>query len=861
MGKSKIRVILSLCSLLFTSYLLAQPLSKQEQISALLAQVVRANAFNNLYPQEKVYLHFDNTAYFSGETMHFSAHVVDATTGDTARSRVLYVELLSPTGVVLKQQKLKVEEGRCHGAFALIDTGIKEANAKRGVLGYPSGFYEVRAYTRTMLNFDTYGCFSRVFPIYDTPEKEGDYEHPVMKRYMRHEEIRPEAKKLKKLNVAFFPEGGHLVMGVENRIAFKATDSQGRGIAIEGLVIDSESVPVSPQHLGMGYFTYTPKEKRHKASILLGEKNYTFPLPEAEEGGYAIQANLSMDDTLHVTINTQQPDTARLLAMTLMHAGKVEYADTLTVGVPTIHKAIPTHGLPTGVYQLYLYDAEGAIHATRMFFCHNVTTTIPLTITTDKPYYKPFEKIEMRIEAACNEEQHLSLAVRDATDYGTGYSEDMRTYMLLSSELKGYIERPEYYFEADDTAHREALDRLMMVQGWSRYNLIKMLQPIAPGDIHYIEESLVLEGRALHPRREEPMAGVDINLRLRSPDRKQVQEITITSDEHGYWGVNLQDYKGQWDLNIQTYREGKPIVTRLRLERSSAPEVTAYDAAALLLQHDVDTVALAITEAEKKEWTLPSDSRLLDEVVVKGRRRYVDYCTFQAYDVEKDKELIVDKGEYTYKVVDYLKDKGYYITDMTTSDDTLKHTEYHRWLMQQYTIDGYRTLWNVIDGEKNLTKPSYTPGYDIDIQDVKSLFVYDSPHEYMGNPEVFNVLDISDILYVQKSNAPFPTGLFVVEIHLYPNRKNNLSLYKNTRQTTFDGYSPKVEYYNPEYPNGPIEGDKDYRRTLYWNPNVKLSDGRADVVFYNNSYTKYIDISAEGFTRHGEFIVYDSDDK
>ena len=112
-----------------------QSMSKQEQLRSMLAYAVRANHFNAIYPQEKVYLHFDNTAYFSGETIWFSANVVDVTTGDTARSKVLYVELLSPTGVVLQQQKLRVVDGRCHGAFPLVDASVKEANAKRGVLG------------------------------------------------------------------------------------------------------------------------------------------------------------------------------------------------------------------------------------------------------------------------------------------------------------------------------------------------------------------------------------------------------------------------------------------------------------------------------------------------------------------------------------------------------------------------------------------------------------------------------------------------------------------------------------------------------------------------------------------------------
>ncbi len=889
-------LLLVLCHvmLLIAPCIHAQSMSKQEQLRSMLAYAVRANHFNAIYPQEKVYLHFDNTAYFSGETIWFSANVVDVTTGDTARSKVLYVELLSPTGVVLQQQKLRVVDGRCHGAFPLVDASVKEANAMRGVLGYPSGYYEVRAYTRSMLNFDAYGCFSRVFPVYETPEKEGDYNNPMMKQYLRKEEIRPETKRTKRLDVIFFPEGGHLVIGMENRIAFKAIDEEGKGVNIEELTIEGNPIAVSPQHLGMGYFIYLPREKKAKASILYKGKTHSFALPQAEPYGYAIKANQEADDTLRIAISTSFPDTTKLLGMTLMHAGKVAYVDTLTMHKTTQSKAIATSELPTGTYQFTLFDAEGTIWATRMLFINNGMKQSPITIRQNKAHYKPFEKVKMRIETTNKEKQHLSLAVRDAADYGTGYDDDIRTYMLLSSELKGYIEHPRYYFETDDEEHRDDLDLLMMVQGWSRYNIERMQQPIAPADIHYTEESLVLEGRALHPRKDEPMQGVEVRIKLHSPDRQLVQDIKATSDEHGYWGVNLQDFEGEWDLNIQTYKDDKPVVARLRLERSSAPEVLAYPLAALALQHRMDTAGVAIEESVEEIQKLPESSILLENVEVEGRRRYVDFCTFQAYDVEKDKELIIDKGEYTNTVADYLKDKGYelsnpkgssfdvYYNAIRTGDAELAYDHDNRghsanqrrialesdssdvnalylaWLMRQAPIDNHRTLWFIKHGNQDRTTPSSLPGYEIDIAQVKSLIVYDSPHSYKGNPDVLELFDHRHFEYVDQPYHGFPTGLYVIEVHLNPNNGTLSSWHKNTRQTTFEGYSSKIEYYTPQYPNGPIQGDADYRRTLYWNPEVKVSNGRAEVEFYNNSYTKSLHISAEGVTNNGEFIVYDS---
>ena len=120
----------------------------RERMEAFFADI---NDFNRRYPQEKVYLHFDNTAYFLTETIWFKAYVVQASNHVPSRlSGVLYVELLSPEGAVLETKKLPVVDGGCHGEFYLDSL-------------YLSGYYEVRAYTRYMLNFGPDAVFSRVF--------------------------------------------------------------------------------------------------------------------------------------------------------------------------------------------------------------------------------------------------------------------------------------------------------------------------------------------------------------------------------------------------------------------------------------------------------------------------------------------------------------------------------------------------------------------------------------------------------------------------------------------------------------------------------------------------------------------------
>lgn len=105
--------------------------------------------------QERVYLHFDQSGYFLEETMWFKAYVVDVQSRAlTKKSEVLYVELLSPEGYVVESMKYKLKDGMCDGHIKLHRT-------------IHSGFYEVRAYTRYMLNFGTDNYYTRVFPVYD----------------------------------------------------------------------------------------------------------------------------------------------------------------------------------------------------------------------------------------------------------------------------------------------------------------------------------------------------------------------------------------------------------------------------------------------------------------------------------------------------------------------------------------------------------------------------------------------------------------------------------------------------------------------------------------------------------------------
>ena len=872
----------------------------EDDFTRLTTYAAHINYFNRRCSQEKVYLHLDNTAYFQGETIWYAANVVDATTGGVAASKVLYVELLSPTGVVLKQQKLKITDGRCHGSFSLIDTSVEEAVALRGAIGYPSGYYQIRAYTRAMLNFDDAAVFSRVIPVYESPKTEGNYANPVMSQYNGKETNRPEptkAEKPKKLNIQFFPEGGHLLADVECRVAFKATDENGHGVSIDNMTDkDGNTLTIPLQHNGMGSFLFRSADVKRGASVKVRYegRNYTFQLPAAEQQGCAIQFNKSNSQPVNgpdgytVSVTARGLGVDSVLAYTVTNSGQVCAFDTLHITSRNTF-TVPADMLPVGVCQFTLYNPSGDILAQRLFFADGEIPTQTVSVTTEKADIHPFEEIRLNFQV--ERPSTFSLAVRDAADYGTAYRDDIRTYMLLSSELKGLIEEPGWYFEED---HQKDLDLLMMVQGWTRYNW-RQMAGVEPFEVrHYTEGQLVLDGWAFSRIKEEPLPGVKIAVRLSSQDRQHRQETTVTTDSLGYWSVGVEDFEGEWDLYMETRQKGEQRedkTARVRLERSSKPALHAYTPLEKWLPAYTwsPDKMLTVQEASDSAYQLPSDSHLLQEVEVEGRRKYIDYYTFKAFDAAKDAELILDEGNYTYRVADYLRDKGYDISlpdgetydvfmadydmnpekqrnfppledgDNNGAEKYVSRTIYYQWVSTKAPVNGFRTFWFIKNGKVDRTGPSFFDGFDMDLDEVKSIIVYDDPHMFSYFPAVRDLMSlrlVQECFEMPKKELGFPAGLYIVEIEMNPARKRRIYLDKNARSTTFQGYSPVVEFYAPTYPNGPISGDKDFRRTIYWDPEVTTDNtGRATVSFYNNGYSRALTISAEGLTSDGVPII------
>lgn len=180
--------------------------SAEDSLSLRLFQYAQAaQRFGLSLPQEKVCLHFDNTSYYQGDDIWFQCYIVTPERNrPTSLSKTLYVELLNPGGEIIATRILPIRNGRCHGNFSLTQ------------LPFYAGFYEVRAYTKYMLNFGEDCIFSRILPVFEKPETPGNYAQKEIHPYTvyKYPRIRKQPKKGKKLNLKFYPEGGYMVEGL-----------------------------------------------------------------------------------------------------------------------------------------------------------------------------------------------------------------------------------------------------------------------------------------------------------------------------------------------------------------------------------------------------------------------------------------------------------------------------------------------------------------------------------------------------------------------------------------------------------------------------------------------------------------------
>jgi len=433
---------------------LPQPkINPGETVKTLAAKL---GSYTAAHPVEKAYLQFDKAFYAAGDTIYFKAYITIGPEHKlSALSGILHVDLISPSDNIARSIKLPLTAGLARGDFALADT-------------LAAGNYRIRAYTRWMRNTGEDCFFERTIPV-------GAITAPVRiaesGNFKQDKKNRPP---LQKTDVQFLPEGGSLVNGNYTTIAFKAIGPDGLGKAVKGIVTDESGNQVcrfASAHLGMGAFSLVPQSGEvYKAEVTFADSTRaTFELPKASDSGYTMSVNDTGADTIRIRVTAARGGTVRRLSLTARSGGIVYYTAENESDKRFFTAVIPKNKFPTGIVQFTLFSAQGEPLNERLVFV-NRHDELKLNLNAAKQSHGPREKVEMSLEANNKDHQPVSGSFSVAVTDETKVPEDednentILSDLLLTSDLKGYVEQPGYYFSHEDGKTRAALDLLMLTQ-------------------------------------------------------------------------------------------------------------------------------------------------------------------------------------------------------------------------------------------------------------------------------------------------------------------------------------------------------------------------------------------------------------
>ena len=840
MIKKRILVISVLCTLL-TAYVSGEVPPAKVVFQQYMNQ---AQTFANNFPREKAYLHFDNTSYYVGDTIWFKAYVTLAEKQTFSLiSRPLYVELVDQTGHIADKQIIKLTQGEGNGQFILPHSML-------------SGYYEVRAYTRWMLAFNEPQYFSRTFPIYQLSNSDKLERSITTYELSSSMENRPSETE-EKLNVRFFPEGGQLVEGVTSQVAFKAESKNGGNIELSGTIYTKEGTEITSfetLHDGMGHFEYTPSDQPAIAKVSFQGKKYEFTLPQALPNGYVL-STVSNAGALLVRVSCNAATPQDTLAVFISHQGRPSIHQLISCRADAPQEFIlPTRKLPAGVLQVSLINRAGNTLCERFVFAN---PRAPLQISTEglKEVYAPYAPIrcELQVKNAKGEpvSGELSVSIRDGvrSDY-LEYDNNIFTDLLLTSDLKGYIHQPGYYFASPSPRKQTELDVLLMVHGWRKYDMSQAISTAPFTPLQLPETQLALNGQVKSTILKNKLKDIALSVIVKKDDQF-ITGGTVT-DENGRFTIPVEDFEGTTEAVIQTRKVGKERNkdASILIDRNFSPAPRAYGYKEL--HPEWKDLAYWQQKAESFDSLYMDSIRkveglyVLDEVEIKSKRRQgsnmatkISEKSIDAYyDVRRSVDVLRDNGKIVTTIPELMEKLSPQFYWDRTND---KHTYRQKpicYIMDNHILSETETqmMLTEVDGLASIIISKGTGGIDDDIiQNTKMSEVTDSTGVDISK------LDRYSVFYL----IPLPRRDVL-------NKSQSAVL--GTRQTVIQGYTRPLEYYSPAYPTKELYMDKvDKRRTLYWNPSVQADgNGKAVIECYNNQYSTPLIIQAETLGKDGQ---------
>ena len=539
--------------------------------------------YTSTHLQEKIYVHTDKSFYVCGEIAWFRLYDVDAFENKPATiSKVAYVEVFDDHHKVVLQAKIDMRKGLGSGSFYL-------------PFSLNSGGYVLRAYTNWMKNFDHSLFFEKQITIVNT-----------LKRLPAVE------KDTARASVQFFPEGGNLVEGLNSKVAFHIVDKNGKGVAASGVIYNQRNDSVTSfktLRFGMGYCYLKPATgDTYKAVVKMQDGNIIMTnLPAPYKRGYVMQLVASNNNIRILVESTGHDDNKLFLVVhTRQH---LKIAETKRLANGRTEFLVQQGDLGEGVSHFTLLNSERQAVCERLYF-KRPGKKLEIAIATNQPEHLPRKKIS--IDIITNNQQgepmttDLSMSVFRIDSLQAVDEEGIESFLWLTSELRGNIENPSYYFNSKENEAAAVTDNLMLTQGWSRFkweNVFAEIKPI----LKYLPENEGMQLSGQIHSTGTASAAFNVKSFLSVPGQKFIFRTT-TSDRDGNILFNIEKFYGRNQIILQAKKDADPSYA-IEINSPYAPEAPAFKVSPLNLPDKWKEPLIAYSVSSQVQNVYAEDAR------------------------------------------------------------------------------------------------------------------------------------------------------------------------------------------------------------------------------------------------------------
>ncbi len=756
-----------------------------------------ANNSSN-YIGEKVFVHSDRNYYVCGEILWFKTYVTNAANNHPlSLSKVIYVEILNNRHEPVLQSKISLENGTGNGSFSL-------------PLTLESGNYELRAYTNWMKNDSPDYFFKKIITIVNTTR---NLDLSLVKNPIKY-------------FAQFFPEGGSLVNGINSVVAFKINDDAGKGEEGQGIVVDQSNDTVAhfqTEKFGMGKFLFTPESAKHYTAIVTLKNNSVIrkELPDALENGFAMQVT-DEGNQLKVTVSSSKEINQNLYLIAQTNK-QIDFSQTASLQNNQAVFYINKENLKEGIAQITLFTENQKPVCERLYFKRPKNKML-ISKTTNKAIFNLRDKVAIDLSTKDPSGNllpaDLSASVYRLDSLHIPDDAGIYSYLWLSSELKGFIENPDFYFQNDHAETNEALDNLLLTQGWRRFDEKKV--SLTKRVITYVPENRghIIVGKVTNEATGKPAADVLVYLSI--PGRR-VQLYGCKSNQEGMVHFDLKDFYGPSQIILQTNTD-KDSLYHLEVFSPFSEEISGNV-----------FPALHISEASKD--LLQSANVSME--ISNG---------YHATDLQKLQRLQIDTLPFYYKPYKtYLLDN---YTRFTTMEEVLRE---------------YVAEVNVVKKQGKYHLNTFNaPGFELhDKQPAQTVFNKD-PLMLLDGVPVFdaNKIIAYDPLKVQRLDVVASKYIWwpivsegIVSFTTYKGNLDGYTLDPRDVILDYDGLQQQRVFYSPDYSTDKEIQSRlpDFRELLYWSPNISTNEkGIAHISFFTGDIPgKYL-VVLQGISSNGD---------